>query len=735
MKIASSYFSSVLAGLVVILYCQFFCGTLHAQQCANATYTVSPEPIGGVYIAGTIVEHCIEVTLWEGFAYTPGGVERIHGIQPISIGAGWLPLDASSASNDPVECAPFNVGSGWFWSNHPTLGWGWFYETPFGFDPADMNPQNNFGDANSAPGFEDCQWTFCWEMETAACPPGTDGLSLDVTVDIYSDGESGADVIDDCIADPMYFSPSANLVCCSNPELTAPTALDICQNEDLDLGSEVDILASSIPPSATNIVWEWDGPNFSSTDENPIVISPTAGEYSVFIEVDGCESISYDIEVSILPPVDIDWMSNSVCDNEGVLILAPNPGAVTGGIWSGDGISDQGDGTASFDPAAAVAGSASVTYELVGSMCPAVNTQIINVLETPGLPIPEMVDAICAGETTLPSLIAAPDLPTNFVRWYSDAALGIADFIEENNSIPFPNFIDIDTPGAYSVFAQTASTGGCFSDAVEVVVNVIDCSCPSILTTFDDLSVCDRETFTIPVDVENLELGTLTWFYPDGTAVEEVDPNFTFQLTDPCGEIQELMYELHCTVTDETEFGVVEVRVHPSLDDESVVIAQVDTGGDCPLISVTSNCPQFEVTLDVGTGVLPDLEYQIQLDETGTFVVNVSQMDADDLCSSHEISQPFACEVPTVKIPNAFSPNGDTFNDCFQLLGADLSQAEMRIFNRWGQEVYFSNELGTCWNGTFNGEDVDVGVYIYTAAFTYTDGRVDTMRGNVTLVR
>lgn len=711
-------------------------------QCGTFDVTVNPEPIGGIYYPGTVVEYCIDVSLWVDNFYDPSGIgaEYIHGAQPINIGAGWLPLDVSSGTNNPSECSTSAGGVGWQWSNHPTLGWGWYFEAPLDFNPLDNDPSNNHGDSNAAPGNESCQWTFCFEMETAACPPGTDGASLAVDFDVYSDGESGAWTTTACAADPIFNGPVASLVCCSNPQLDISTdaqdGLDICLGSDLDLGAEVDIIATSIPATATDITYYWEGPPSSfwdSNDENPVLQDPTPGQYEVYIEVDGCSSISYEINVNILPTLDLGWSSSNTCDNVEPIVLAPNPGAETGGVWSGDGVTDLGDGTATFDPSGILATS-EVTYEIVGTDCDASNTQTINILAAPSVPSVEMVEPICAGETDLPSLVATPDQPGNFVRWYSDSALGIDDFIEENNSIPFPSFIDVNTPGQYSVWAQTVNTTFCFSDAVELIINVVDCSCPAILTSFDEQSLCDGQELTLEVELQGEDLGTLTWIYPDGAIVEEVDAVHTFNLIDPCGELQVLTYELYCDNTDETLTGTVDVMVHPDLDDDSVVIAQIESD-ECPLISVTSNCPQFDVSLDIEGETIAGLEYQVPSDASGVLYVNIGQADAGGLCTSHEVAYNYSCEIPVVKIPNAFSPNADGMNDCFQLLGADLSEVEMHIFNRWGQEVYYSNDPTACWNGLSEGSVAELGVYVYFVSFTYVDGRVGSEKGNVTLIR
>ncbi len=89
-----------------------------------------------------------------------------------------------------------------------------------------------------------------------------------------------------------------------------------------------------------------------------------------------------------------------------------------------------------------------------------------------------------------------------------------------------------------------------------------------------------------------------------------------------------------------------------------------------------------------------------------------------------------------VNLPNAFSPNADGENDVFRVLGADkISEMELRVFNRWGQEVFYTNQKETGWDGTFKGQPAPTGVYAYTLVATLTNGEVITKKGNVTLKR
>lgn len=65
-------------------------------------------------------------------------------------------------------------------------------------------------------------------------------------------------------------------------------------------------------------------------------------------------------------------------------------------------------------------------------------------------------------------------------------------------------------------------------------------------------------------------------------------------------------------------------------------------------------------------------------------------------------------------IPNAFSPNGDGINDTWHIAKLDTyPDADVSVFNRYGQLVFHSHGYGTEWNGTYNGKPLPVGTYYY----------------------
>lgn len=86
-------------------------------------------------------------------------------------------------------------------------------------------------------------------------------------------------------------------------------------------------------------------------------------------------------------------------------------------------------------------------------------------------------------------------------------------------------------------------------------------------------------------------------------------------------------------------------------------------------------------------------------------------------------------------IPNAFSPNSDGNNDIFRAYGTEIERIQMKIFDRWGEILFVSNDLEVGWDGTFLGEDAPVGVYVYVVEVEFRNGREKLQSGSLSLIR
>jgi gliding motility-associated-like protein len=91
---------------------------------------------------------------------------------------------------------------------------------------------------------------------------------------------------------------------------------------------------------------------------------------------------------------------------------------------------------------------------------------------------------------------------------------------------------------------------------------------------------------------------------------------------------------------------------------------------------------------------------------------------------------------PYITMPNAFSPNSDGDNDIFRILAAGFKKLNyFKIYDRWGEEVFFTNYFRRGWDGTYKGRDCEVGTYFWIISAIDIDNKEKTIKGDVTLLR
>jgi len=85
--------------------------------------------------------------------------------------------------------------------------------------------------------------------------------------------------------------------------------------------------------------------------------------------------------------------------------------------------------------------------------------------------------------------------------------------------------------------------------------------------------------------------------------------------------------------------------------------------------------------------------------------------------------------------PNFFTPNGDGKNDVYRVFGSQINRLELKIFNQWGAVVFETKDIARGWDGSFNGKQQPVGVYVYTATIVLQNGRTIQSKGSISLIR
>jgi gliding motility-associated-like protein len=86
-------------------------------------------------------------------------------------------------------------------------------------------------------------------------------------------------------------------------------------------------------------------------------------------------------------------------------------------------------------------------------------------------------------------------------------------------------------------------------------------------------------------------------------------------------------------------------------------------------------------------------------------------------------------------VPNAFSPNGNNVNDIEYVYGSCIQALDFRIYDRWGNMVFETTDPTKGWDGKFNGQLLNSGVFDYELQAILNDGQLIEQKGNINLIR
>ncbi len=88
-----------------------------------------------------------------------------------------------------------------------------------------------------------------------------------------------------------------------------------------------------------------------------------------------------------------------------------------------------------------------------------------------------------------------------------------------------------------------------------------------------------------------------------------------------------------------------------------------------------------------------------------------------------------------IYVPNAFTPNGDNDNEIFLPKGEGITEYTLRIYDRWGMEIFKSKDINIGWNGKLNNEFLMQDVYVWNIELTTIKGEPKHFSGVVSLLK
>jgi gliding motility-associated-like protein len=271
------------------------------------------------------------------------------------------------------------------------------------------------------------------------------------------------------------------------------------------------------------------------------------------------------------------------------------------------------------------------------------------------------------------------------------------------------------------------SEGICtFADSIPV---------PIVRTDFELFgdTICLGQTGVIGV-VGALPGSTLTWS-PGATVLNQGQPQTGVNPTQTTVYTLEAIHPAGCVGTAQAVVVVIQPPSWPNWDTAVAVnkpIVLPGPGGDGLI---------YNWEPEEGLSCTACQEPTFVSDSIGeyTYVLTVTDVAG---CFVTDIIYTIEVYPDMILLPNLFTPNGDGLNDFFQIvlppggrIESDIAVIRMKVFNRWGQVVYNNDSPDTGWDGNYKGKPAPMDTYAYVVEVEFFDGRVELLRGDITLVR
>ena len=297
--------------------------------------------------------------------------------------------------------------------------------------------------------------------------------------------------------------------------------------------------------------------------------------------------------------------------------------------------------------------------------------------------------------------------------------LGYSSNVTQNFSLCAGETVTVGSNiyGATGMYSDTFTTTlGC--DSIINTNLLINPLTPGVITSTIDL--CQDAAivkFTaIPAGGNwgGLGIDITTGFFDPALAGAGIH-TITYTGSGPCGRTDSVAVEVYSIPT----------ITYTLIDDEC------DLGEGEIDITIIGGTPTIIYTWSTG-----DITEDLNRIKQGIFTLTV--VDAKGCTSSETMS---IINVSTVDcnynifIPNVFSPDGNGENDVLKVEGNGIEALDFSIFNRWGNLIFKSSSSDLGWDGTYKGQPVNQGVFVYFVSGTFVDGNSFEKKGTVTVIR
>lgn len=228
-----------------------------------------------------------------------------------------------------------------------------------------------------------------------------------------------------------------------------------------------------------------------------------------------------------------------------------------------------------------------------------------------------------------------------------------------------------------------------------------------------DRSICADDCISFE-DTSHTTRYSRTWYFENGSPNVSTEKNPNSICYDAPGDYDvTLVTRFECgsdSIVKENYIHVDEIPTVAISADTSIVCV-----GQEKIISATGVEPFYWSTGETGTSIV--------IKQSGIYFVtasNICGVTGDTIGIEYENCP---CNVWS---PNAFTPNTDSKNENYSVVSdCILEDFKLRIYNRWGQEVFVANDITQFWDGNYKNSLAPEGIYVAKINYKgYADGRL-----------
>ncbi|MBP7808396.1 MAG: gliding motility-associated C-terminal domain-containing protein [Bacteroidia bacterium] len=468
------------------------------------------------------------------------------------------------------------------------------------------------------------------------------------------------------------------------------------------------------------VSYSWSGPGLSSTLQNPTIANSSMsnnGNYVLTVtDANGCvDSTNQNVVVNPQPIVSVS--GNTVCQN-----LNVNLGS-SGGItynWTG--------------PVGFTSSNQNPTIT---------NTQLNNAGQYQVI----ITDANTCSDTLVTTLIVNP-LPTPQIVTNSPICIDHLLSLTGSGGVSYlwsgPNgfFSSVQNP---TIMANTTGYTGNYNLTVTDINGCVNStSTAAVVHPIPNVSITSTKDFGCPPFCSDFSFSSsapiqsYNWSLGNGATGNTSSAQGCYNSTG--------IYTVNAQVT--SIYGCTNSTTH-TVEVYPVPVADFNHAPIKPIINidgeVTFTDASYNATIATWNWYFMNTAQYTSIQQNPTFMytepgnyVVALVVKSDHGCIDTVLRPLVVGEDFGIYVPNAFTPNGDGYNDVFHAKGFGIVDYEINIFDRWGEKVFTTKKFEESWDGTFQGRG-DKGckedTYVWLIRCTSVFGKAHELKGHVTLIR